>query len=128
MSLLTAAAISGVRPGLSAARRSPVASPERSQSRNSPTVREAMGAKVMRVDDEAGDFVCFVGDEVLFEEVSQGQVGQGVLCGYALFGGGGGYAGEGVSAAEGRGFGHEFAEGGEGVLDGADSVAVGHVL
>ena len=47
MSLETAAAISGVRPGASAARVSAVASSESSQSRKSPTVRWATGAKAV---------------------------------------------------------------------------------
>ncbi len=47
MSLLTAAAISGVNPGASAARRPAVASSESSQSRNSPTVNERTGAKAV---------------------------------------------------------------------------------
>jgi hypothetical protein len=66
MSLLTAAAISGVRPGASAARRSAVASSESSQSRSSPTVKERWArrlAVVVGVDDEAGDFVGLVGDD-----------------------------------------------------------------
>jgi hypothetical protein len=45
MSLETAAAISGVRPGASAASVPAVARSESSQSRNSPTVRPATGAK-----------------------------------------------------------------------------------
>ena len=46
--LLTAAAISGVTPGASAARAGVVASSESSQSRNPPTVRCATGAKAAR--------------------------------------------------------------------------------
>ena len=45
ISLLTAAAISGVRPGASAASRSGVASSLSSQSRSSPTVSDRTGAK-----------------------------------------------------------------------------------
>ena len=82
----------------------------------------------MAIDDEAGDFVGFIGDQMFLEEVLEGEIGESILGGYALFGGGGGDAGESVSAAEGRGFGHEFAESGEGVLDAAEGVAVVHVL
>ena len=46
--LLTAAAISGVMPGASAARVSAVDASDRSQSRNPPTVRWAMVAKAAR--------------------------------------------------------------------------------
>jgi len=84
------------------------------------------GICVVGVDNEAGDFVFFVGDDLLGEEVSQGQVGQGILGGYALLGGVGGQPCEGVAAAEGRGFGEEVAQVGEGVARGAESVGEGH--
>jgi len=58
--------------------------------------------------------------------VSQGQVGQGILGGYALLGGVDGQPCEGVAAAEGRGFGEEVAQVGEGVARGADGVGEGH--
>ena len=45
MSLLAAAAISGVMPAVSAARLSALAASVSSQSRNCPTVKELMGAK-----------------------------------------------------------------------------------
>jgi len=80
----------------------------------------------MGVDDEAGDFVFFVGDDLLQEEVVEGQIGESVLGGYALLGGLGGDAGQGVSAAKGGGFGEEVAQVGEGVARGADGVGEGH--
>lgn len=45
MILLTAAAISGIKPGASRARAGGEAASDSSQSRNSPTVRDATGAK-----------------------------------------------------------------------------------
>ena len=104
MSLETAAAISGVRPGASAARVSVVASSERSQSRNSPTVRWCDGGEgggVVGVEDEAGDFVGLVGDDGFVEEGAEREVGEGHLGDDAFFGGGGGNAGEFVAGAEG---------------------------
>ena len=70
----------GVTPGasaVSAARRGAVV--ESSQSRNSPTVRCAIGAKaarVVRVDDKPRDLVGLVGDERLVQERLQGQIGE----------------------------------------------------
>ena len=80
----------------------------------------------MAVEDEAGDLVGFVGDEVFDEEGAKGHIGQCVLGSDSLFGGGGGEAGEGVSAAKGRGFGHQFAQAGEVVGDATEGVRECH--
>ena len=91
ISLLTAAAISGVSPGASAASRSGVASSESSQSRSSPTVKPVdrrKGLRVVRVRDQPGDFVLLVGNDLFGKEVRQRQVGEGKLGGHALLGDG----------------------------------------
>ena len=88
MSLQTAAAISGVRPGASAARRfgggvvgeQPVA--EFADGEMSDRRRRLLAS--WRVDDEAGDFVGLVGDERFVEEVCEREVGEGELGGDAL--------------------------------------------
>ena len=72
MILLTAAAISGVRPGASAARlgwwpRRTAAS----RGIRRPSVRDRReGCAVVRVDDQARDFVGLVGNDVLSAETS----------------------------------------------------------
>ena len=77
ISLLTAAAISGVRPGRSAVSASGSAASR--NSRNSPTVSDATGAKaaaIMAVDDQPRDLVRFVGDDRLGKDRRQRQIGQ----------------------------------------------------
>ena len=120
ISLLTAAAISGVSPGARAAMPLGVASSESSQSRSSPTVKRAhrrKGLGVVRVDDQPRDFVGFIGHDLLVEKMRERQVGQRKLRGYALLGRVRGDAGEHVSAAQGSGFGQQIAQIGEGVAD-----------
>ena len=76
MSLLTAAAISGVSPGASAAMRSGVASSESSQSRSSPTVRRTHGREglgVVRIDDQPRDLVRFVRHHLLIRKSDERQ-------------------------------------------------------
>jgi hypothetical protein len=86
------------------------------------------GGGVVGVGDEAGDFVGFVGDDVLFEEVGEREIGEGELGGYALLGGAGGDAGEDVTATGRGGFGQQVAQVGEGVAGGADGVGEGHAM
>ena len=131
MSLLTAAAISGVSPGASAASRSPVASSESSQLRNSPTVKRADGREgrcVVRVDDQPRDLVGLVGDDLLGEKMRERQIGECELGGDALLGGLRGDAGEHVAAAQRRGLGQQFAQVGEAVARVADGVGEGHAM
>ena len=68
------------------------------------------GGGIVRVDDEARDFVGFVGDDLLVEEMRQRQIGEGELRGDALLGGCGGDAGELVAGARGRGLGQQLAQ------------------
>jgi len=84
------------------------------------------GWSVAGVSDEAGDFVGFVGDHGIVEEVSEGKIGECFLRGYALLGAGGGDAGEFVAGAGGSGFGEEIGEGFEGVTNARYGVGVGH--
>ena len=114
MILLTPAAISGVRPGRSAA--SAAGSAASSQSRKPPTVRWAIGAKaggIMPVEDEAGDLVRLVGHHRLIEEMPQRQVGQRPLGGDALGRGLGRQPRQHVARAQRRGPGQQDAEIGE---------------
>ena len=86
----TAAAISGVTPADTAANSaSPVCS-DNSQSRNSPTVKCAIGANacgVVRIANQARDFVVFIGNQRLSPETAcSGNIGQLHLRPHALFG------------------------------------------
>jgi hypothetical protein len=75
ISLLTAAAISGVMPGADAQRRRRRPPPESSQSRKSPTVRwrPAKGRRVVAVEDQARDLVILVGNHRLVAGSAQRQ-------------------------------------------------------
>ena len=86
------------------------------------------GRRIVGVDDESRDFVGFIGDDLLGEEMREGQIGKGGLGGDAFFGGLRGEAGKDVAAAQGRGLGKEFAQMVEGVANGADGVGKGHAL
>ena len=69
--------------------------------------------RVVGVHDEARDFVVLVGNDRLFDEMRQRDVGERELGGDAFFGGVGGDARELVAAAFGRGLRHKLAQGAE---------------
>ncbi|MNN94209.1 hypothetical protein D3C81_2127960 [compost metagenome] len=64
----------------------------------------------MAVDDQAGDFIFFVGDQRLIEEVLEGNVRQGHLRGDALAIAGRSDAGQVVAGARRAGLGHDLLE------------------
>ncbi|MNF58005.1 hypothetical protein D3C84_395500 [compost metagenome] len=68
------------------------------------------GDAVVAVDDQAGDFVFFVGNQRLIEEVLEGNVRQGHLRGDALAIAGRSDAGQVVAGACRAGLGHDFLE------------------
>ncbi len=126
-SLLTAAAISGVTPGASAASTAsgglvgekPVAKAADGQMRNG-----RKGRSVMAVDDEPGDLVAFVSDDGLVEERRERQVGERILRGDALLAGLRRDPGELIAAAQRRGLGQQRFEIGERIAAGADRRAI----
>ena len=76
-------------PGPIRARVAVSAAPLSSQSRNPPTVRCANfgeGLLVMRIKDQARDFIGFVRRERLFQETPQRYIGQRYFSGHAFFG------------------------------------------
>ena len=80
----------------------------------------------MRVEDEAGDFVCLIRDDRLIEEVLEWQIGEGHLCGDALPRGGGADAGQLIAGARRAGTGKQLRERVEGIADAAGGMRVGH--
>ena len=104
MSLETAAAISGVRPGARAASRSagrflgeqPVAEFAGREVRDG-----GEGSGIVRIADQARDLVAVVIDQRLGEKAFERQVGQLHAGAHTFFGGGGGDAGELVARARG---------------------------
>ena len=88
--LLTAAAISGVRPGASAdsaARRGLVGQQPVAKAADGQMRDRREGRRVMAVDDEARDLVGLVGNDGLVEERRERQVGERILRGDALLAG-----------------------------------------
>ena len=65
------------------------------------------GGGVVRVADQTGDLVGFVGDKRLGQEGFQRHIGQGHLGADTLFGGGRGDPGQAIARARGRGFGKQ---------------------
>ena len=86
--------------------------------------REGLG--VVGVDDETGDFVAFIGHNLLGQEVRQWQVGQCELRGDALLGGLSRQSGQHIAAAQGRGLGQQVAQVPEGMARVSDGVGEGH--
>ncbi len=87
--LATAATISGVSPGANAASVSSVAASESSQSRNSPTVKLATGAKAAASWPSTMSprhLVFLIGNERLAQKGRQRQIGERHLRGDALGG------------------------------------------
>ncbi len=85
--LLTAAAISGVSPGASAARTSPsrfVRQEVVAQAAHGEVGDGGEGGGVVRVEDQAGDLVGLVGHHGLVEERAQRQVGERQARGHPL--------------------------------------------
>jgi hypothetical protein len=82
----------------------------------------------MRVHNQARDFVRFVGDDVLGEEVGEGQISQGKLGRHALLGRFSRNTGQHVSAAQRCRFREQFAQAVERVTDVADGVGKRHRL
>ncbi len=80
----------------------------------------------MRIEDETGDFVCFVGNDGLFKEGREWQIGQGHLRGNAFYGTARGDPGEFVSGARRCGLGEQVAEALERVGDCVDGVPQEH--
>src|SRR6478752_2901646 len=86
MILLVAAAISGVRPGAIAAMRSALLSQQAVPESSHRQMRyRRKGLAVMAVEDQPGDFVGFVRNDLLFQEGVQRQVGDDP-CGRGAFG------------------------------------------
>ena len=87
-----------------------------SHSRNSPTVRWAMGAnadRIMAVEDQAGNLVLSIGHEIDIQEGLERKIGQRHLGRDTLDRALRRYAGERIARAGGRGFGKQRLEIGE---------------
>ena len=130
ISLLTAAAISGVRPGASEAmplRRRVVAQQPVAQlaHRQRPHRREGLG--VVRVHNQPRHFVGLVRHYLLIAKVLERQVGQRALRRHALFRARGRHAGQHIAAAQGRGLGQQLAQAAKCVAPAADGVGKDHV-
>jgi hypothetical protein len=107
----TAAAISGVRPPVSARNRSVVVPSERSQSakfsdREVRHWRESVG--IVRIANETRDFVGFVGDQRLAEKSVERDIGELHLGAHSLLCRFSRDAGQFVAGARRRCFGHEL--------------------
>ena len=111
--MLTAAAISGVRPGASAASRS-----RRGLVRQQPVAQFAHGERLHRregfrvvgVDDQPRHFVRLVGNDLLGKKMRQWQIGKRKLRRDALFGRISREPRQHVAAAQRRGLGQQFAQ------------------
>ncbi len=82
-------------------------------------------AGVMRVDDQPGDFVAFVGNHRFEQKLLERHVGQGHLRGGALGVAGGGDARQAVAGAQRASFGQDFAQAVEAPGLATDAVGIG---